>query len=59
MREDKLLEGRIAIVTGSGQGIGREIALCMAMHGAKVSIREETGVWTIEDLRKRVKEELL
>ena len=36
MLEDKLLEGRVAIVTGSGQGIGREIALCMAKHGAKV-----------------------
>ena len=36
MLEDKLLEGRVAIVTGSGQGIGREIALCMAEHGAKV-----------------------
>lgn len=26
----------MAIVTGSGQGIGRCIALCMAEHGAKV-----------------------
>jgi 3-oxoacyl-[acyl-carrier protein] reductase len=32
----KALEGKTAIVTGSGQGIGRCIALCLAEHGAKV-----------------------
>lgn len=32
----KLLEGKTAIVTGSGQGIGRCIALCLAENGAKV-----------------------
>jgi 3-oxoacyl-[acyl-carrier protein] reductase len=32
----KVLEGKTAIVTGSGQGIGRCIALCFAEHGAKV-----------------------
>lgn len=32
----KVLEGKTAIVTGSGQGIGRCIALCLAEHGAKV-----------------------
>ena len=31
-----LLEGKVAIVTGSGRGIGREEALLMAKHGAKV-----------------------
>jgi len=30
------LLGKVAIVTGSGQGIGRDIALCMAREGAKV-----------------------
>jgi len=33
---NKILEGKVAIVTGSGQGIGKEIALCLAKHGAKV-----------------------
>lgn len=32
----KSLEGRVAIVTGSGQGVGRGIALFMAREGAKV-----------------------
>lgn len=33
---EKLLEGKTAVVTGSGQGIGRCIALCLAEYGAKV-----------------------
>jgi len=35
-----LLEGRVAIVTGSGRGIGREFALCFAQEGAKVVIND-------------------
>lgn len=38
----KLLEGRVAVVTGSGQGIGRCVALCMAQHGAKVITNNRT-----------------
>ena len=35
-----LLDGRVAIVTGSGRGIGREFALCFAQEGAKVVIND-------------------
>jgi NAD(P)-dependent dehydrogenase (short-subunit alcohol dehydrogenase family) len=35
-----LLDGRVAIVTGSGRGIGREFALCFAHEGAKVVIND-------------------
>src|SRR5690348_16036309 len=35
-----LLEGRAAIVTGSGRGIGRELALCLAREGAKVVVND-------------------
>ncbi|RKD71346.1 NAD(P)-dependent dehydrogenase (short-subunit alcohol dehydrogenase family) [Sinobaca qinghaiensis] len=32
----RILEGKAAVVTGSGQGIGRDIAICMADLGARV-----------------------
>jgi NAD(P)-dependent dehydrogenase (short-subunit alcohol dehydrogenase family) len=35
-----LLEGRTAVVTGSGRGIGREFALCMAGEGANLVIND-------------------
>ena len=35
-----LLDGRVAVVTGSGRGIGREFALCMASEGASIVIND-------------------
>lgn len=35
-----MLEGKVAIVTGAGGGIGREIALAMALAGAKVVVND-------------------
>lgn len=35
-----MLEGKVAIVTGAGNGIGREIAVMMAAQGAKVIIND-------------------
>jgi NAD(P)-dependent dehydrogenase (short-subunit alcohol dehydrogenase family) len=35
-----MLEGKVAVVTGSGGGIGREIALAMAQAGARIVIND-------------------
>ena len=38
-----LLDGKVAIITGSGRGIGREHALLMAKEGAKVLVNDLGG----------------
>ncbi len=48
-----LLNGKVAIVTGSGQGIGRAIALRFAAEGADVVISdvvEETGLAVVREI---------
>ncbi len=37
-----MLEGKVAIVTGAGQGVGRGIALALARHGAQVAVQGRT-----------------
>src|SRR5207249_3837176 len=39
-RMSKLLDGRVAVVTGSGRGIGRGIALALGREGAKVVVND-------------------
>jgi hypothetical protein len=38
-----LLQDRVAVVTGAGRGIGREIALLMAQAGARVVVNDSGG----------------
>ncbi|MHA1670518.1 MAG: SDR family NAD(P)-dependent oxidoreductase [Promethearchaeota archaeon] len=40
----KMLEGKVAIITGAGRGLGREEALAMAREGCNLVINDISGV---------------
>ena len=53
-----VLTGKVAIVTGAGRGIGREIALDLARHGAKVVVND-LGVNTDGTGESRIADEVV
>ena len=38
----KLCGGKVAVVTGAARGVGREHALLLAKHGAKVVVNDHS-----------------
>jgi NAD(P)-dependent dehydrogenase (short-subunit alcohol dehydrogenase family) len=57
-----VLDGKAAVVTGAGQGIGRAIAIALAEAGAAVAILErnrETGARTVAEISERDGDALL
>ena len=51
-----LLEGKSAVVTGSGRGLGRAFAIGLAEAGAKVVVNSRTeaeAAETVEEITKR------
>jgi len=43
MTADKMLHGKVVVVTGAGAGIGRDLALAMAREGARVVVNDVGG----------------
>lgn len=41
--DEKALDGKVVVVTGAGRGIGRDIALLAALHGAKIVVNDLGG----------------
>jgi 3-oxoacyl-[acyl-carrier protein] reductase len=54
----KWLEGKVAVITGSGGGIGRATALEMANQGAKVVVadigKDANGAWMADNVVKEI-----
>lgn len=55
-REQKSVQGEIVLITGAGHGIGKELALQYAKHGATVvawDINGETNNKTVQEINKK------
>ena len=50
----KLLEGKVALITGASRGIGKGIALTFAQHGASVAFTYSSSVDAAQELEKEL-----
>lgn len=53
-KEEKALEGRVALVTGSSRGIGAAIAVALAGAGADVIVHGQTASSGLGDVASRI-----
>lgn len=53
-RNDFMLKGKVAVVTGSGRGIGKAIALKLAENGADIVINDIPGSDYADDTKKEI-----
>ena len=54
----KLLEGKVAIITGAGSGIGKAVSLLYAAEGAKIvvsDIAEKGGNETTSEIKAKMR----
>jgi len=50
-----MLNGKVAVITGAGRGIGRAIALQFAEYGSKVVINYRSSITQVEELLTMIK----
>ena len=51
----KLLEGKVAVITGAARGIGKAVAVCFAEYGANIAFTD----LSIDEIGRKTEEEIL